>query len=317
MGFAKLDSGILDSTLWMQPHDVLRVWIAILAKADSRGFVRASVPSMAHLCMVPIERMEQILVLLTSPDKYSRSSNDEGRRLEVSEGGWRIINYAAYRRARDDDERREYQREWDRQNRPSGAARKSDSAQDNPTAVRQSDTSPTPVRQVRQKTTKAEAEEAEVKKQEHSPLPSVEGRVISPSGETTPSTADDADQPPAKKRPDCPVKRIATLFAEKLPELPQPDVWEGELGRKRHAAVSARWREMAARYDWTEQAQGLEFFGRLFTFVSRSQFLMGKARPREKDGKPFQLRFDWLFRPTNFGEVIEGKYHDQGEKRRT
>lgn len=97
MAFAKLDSGIVDSTLWMQPHDVLRVWIAMLAKCDSYGLIRASVPAMAHLCMVPIERLDQILHLLTSPDPYSRTADEDGRRIRVIEGGWLIVNYVKYR----------------------------------------------------------------------------------------------------------------------------------------------------------------------------------------------------------------------------
>lgn len=96
-GFAKLDGGIVDSTLWMQPHDVLRVWIAMLAKCDSYGIVKASVPAMAHLCMVPIERLEQILTILTSPDPYSRTPDEDGRRLRTVEGGWLILNYVKYR----------------------------------------------------------------------------------------------------------------------------------------------------------------------------------------------------------------------------
>lgn len=156
MSFAKLDSGIVDSTLWMQPHDVLRVWIAMLAKADALGFVRASVPSMAHLCMVPIDRMEQIVAILAAPDKYSRTSVDGGRRLREVGGGWEIVNYQAYRNARDPESRREYQRQWDRENRPSGHARQSDT-------VRQQSDSPTQSDAVRQSPTKAEAEAEEEK----------------------------------------------------------------------------------------------------------------------------------------------------------
>lgn len=164
-GFAKLDGGIVDSTLWMQPHDVLRVWVAMLAKASRTGFVRASVPSMAHLCMVPIERLEQILAMLMAPDPYSRTSVDEGRRLRAEEGGWQLINYLAYRNTRDDESRREQQREWDRLNRPSGHARQSG-------AFRQQSDSPTGSDDTRKGPTHAEAEaEAEAKKQDQERQP--------------------------------------------------------------------------------------------------------------------------------------------------
>lgn len=121
--FTKLDSRIVDSTVWMQPHDALRVWIAMLAKTDATGYVRASVPAMAHLCLVPIERLEEILSAFTSPDPYSRTPTDEGRRLRAVEGGWVIVNYPAYRNSRDTENDKATKREWDRQHRPSGHAR--------------------------------------------------------------------------------------------------------------------------------------------------------------------------------------------------
>lgn len=127
MAFAKLDAGIVDSTLWMQPHDTLRVWIAMLAKADQAGIVRASVPSMAHLCMIDIERMREILAVLEAPDQDSRTEAEEGRRLRRIEGGWEIVNYLKYRNTRDGDLRREQQRQWDREHRgarPNSKARK-------------------------------------------------------------------------------------------------------------------------------------------------------------------------------------------------
>jgi hypothetical protein len=97
MSFAKLDSGIINSTLWVQPHDVLRVWIWFLSQADANGVVRTAAPALAHACMVPLDRTREILVLLESPDPDSRSNNDDGRRLRKLDGGWQIINYGAYR----------------------------------------------------------------------------------------------------------------------------------------------------------------------------------------------------------------------------
>ena len=46
-GFAKLDSGIVNSSIWVQPHDVLRVWIWFLSQADSKGVVRTAAPPLA------------------------------------------------------------------------------------------------------------------------------------------------------------------------------------------------------------------------------------------------------------------------------
>jgi hypothetical protein len=95
--FTKLDAGIVKSTLWVQPHDVLRAWIALLSQSDAGGFVRIAAPALAHLCMIPLDRTREILRILESPDPDSRTTSDEGRRIRKVEGGWVLINYASYR----------------------------------------------------------------------------------------------------------------------------------------------------------------------------------------------------------------------------
>lgn len=96
-GFVKLDCTILESTIWAEPDDVLRVWIALLAKADSFGVVRSTLPAMANQCRTTLDRMHQILELLKAPDPYSRTPDNEGRRIEEIEGGWLILNYVKHR----------------------------------------------------------------------------------------------------------------------------------------------------------------------------------------------------------------------------
>lgn len=96
-GFAKLDSGIVDSTLWMKPHDALRVWIALLAKSDSYGIVRIAAPALAHQCFLTPERLAEIMADFCSPDPDSRTPEHDGRRLQAIEGGWMILNYLRYR----------------------------------------------------------------------------------------------------------------------------------------------------------------------------------------------------------------------------
>lgn len=141
MSFAKLDSGIVNSTLWVQPDDVLRVWIWFLSQADAQGVVRTAAPALALICMKPVDRVREILALLEAPDPDSRSEVEEGRRIRKVPGGWQLINYAAYRAERDPDADRERKREWDRQHRPSGHARAKQS-DDSPTVRQQSDDSP-------------------------------------------------------------------------------------------------------------------------------------------------------------------------------
>jgi hypothetical protein len=143
--FTKLDSGIVHSTIWVQPHDVLRVWIALLALADQNGFARTAAPSLAHLCMVPLDRMREIITVLESPDEDSRSEAHDGRRIVKVEGGWMLVNHAAYRAKRDPEADRDRKRDWDRQHRPSGHARteQSDGSPTQSDTVRRSPLAPT------------------------------------------------------------------------------------------------------------------------------------------------------------------------------
>jgi hypothetical protein len=52
-----------------------------------------------------------------SPDKYSRTPDDEGRRIEVIDGGWRLLNYGKYRELRDAEAEKERKRNWAAKNR--------------------------------------------------------------------------------------------------------------------------------------------------------------------------------------------------------
>jgi hypothetical protein len=116
-GFTKLFSSILDSTIWSEDPSTRLVWITMLAMADRRGHVDASIPGLALRARVPMSDCEKALAVLAAPDKYSRSSAFEGRRIETIEGGWRLLNYLAYRRKLSAEERREYFRDYQRERR--------------------------------------------------------------------------------------------------------------------------------------------------------------------------------------------------------
>ena len=59
--------------------------------------------------------VEKVIKKMCSPDAKSRSKEEEGRKLvQVGEYGYRVVNGAEYRRIRDDEARREYQANWQR-----------------------------------------------------------------------------------------------------------------------------------------------------------------------------------------------------------
>ena len=97
-GFTKLFSSITESSVWSEPHFVVRVWIGMLARSDAEGIVEGSVPGFAHLCHVSVEEMREAIRVLSEPDPDSRTKDNEGRRIEPFDGGWRILNYLKYRK---------------------------------------------------------------------------------------------------------------------------------------------------------------------------------------------------------------------------
>lgn len=137
--FTKLFSSITESTVWGESHATRIVWITMLAMADRKGRIEAAIPGLANRARVTLEECEHALERFMAPDKYSRTPDNDGRRIEKINGGWQLLNYAKYREMRDHEARLEYQREWDRTHRS------------NPTLSDKSD-------QIRPGTTKAEAE---------------------------------------------------------------------------------------------------------------------------------------------------------------
>lgn len=80
----------------------------MLALSDKNGEVWGSIPGLADMARVSIEQCEDALKELESPDKYSRSQEHEGKRIETIDGGWMLLNHPKYKRLLSADERREY-----------------------------------------------------------------------------------------------------------------------------------------------------------------------------------------------------------------
>src|SRR3984957_17459224 len=110
MGYTKLFSEIVGSTIWDEKPHVKIVWITMLALKDDRHEVLASIPGFAHLSRVTFEECEEALQSFLAPDPHSRSQDFEGRRIEAIRGGWHILNGEYYKQKKSEEERREYMR---------------------------------------------------------------------------------------------------------------------------------------------------------------------------------------------------------------
>ncbi len=105
--FTKLFSSITTSTIWQEDAETKVVWITMLALADQTGYIDATLPGLANIANVSMKKCEEAIKKFLSPDKYSRSQENEGRRIETVGGSFRFLNYAAYREKRDPNKRKE------------------------------------------------------------------------------------------------------------------------------------------------------------------------------------------------------------------
>lgn len=128
-GYTKLFSSILMSSIWEESNETRLVWVTMLALADQFGHVDGTVKSLARVARVSVEDCQKALDCFLSPDPYDRSGVDDGRRIVAENGGWTLVNHAAYRQKMSIDERRARDRERKRAKRtPVSAGRPQDSA---------------------------------------------------------------------------------------------------------------------------------------------------------------------------------------------
>lgn len=122
--FTKLFSSITESTIWCEPDSTRVVWITMLAMADRKGRVWGSIPGLANRARVSIENCERALATFKAPDRYSRTPDNEGRRIDDIEGGWVLLNYEKHRAVQDDETILESKRRYAARRRAEEKAKK-------------------------------------------------------------------------------------------------------------------------------------------------------------------------------------------------
>lgn len=117
VGYTKLFSSIITSTIWTEDDKTRILWITMLALADKNGEVQASIPGLARVAGMSVQDCETAIHKFLSPDPYSRTPDDEGRRIEVIPGGWGLLNHGKYREMASRDELKEAEAERKRRYR--------------------------------------------------------------------------------------------------------------------------------------------------------------------------------------------------------
>lgn len=110
--FTKLFASITESTVWCESDATRLAWITMLAMADSRGRVWASIPGLANRARISVDAARAAIATFLSPDPDSRTPDHEGRRIEPIDGGWRLLNHEKYRSIRDEESVKESKRRY-------------------------------------------------------------------------------------------------------------------------------------------------------------------------------------------------------------
>jgi hypothetical protein len=111
-----------DGTLGTQSGwEALVTFQQLLILADAGGNVDMTKEAIANRTSIPLDIIEKGIHILEAPDRQSRTPDNEGRRIlrlaKDRDWGWFIVNYVKYSNIRNQEERREYMRLYQRDRR--------------------------------------------------------------------------------------------------------------------------------------------------------------------------------------------------------
>ena len=95
------------------------VFIMFISQKDDTGFISGTRRTMARNFNISIEEFDDAIKVLSSPDPESRTKEFNGKRIDVVEGGWILLNHEKYRthEQKKTEKRREYMKEYMRNKR--------------------------------------------------------------------------------------------------------------------------------------------------------------------------------------------------------
>lgn len=112
--YGKIFDSIYDGTLRTN-WQALVTFQQLIILADKSGVVDMTPHAIHGRTGIPMEIIEAGLDHLSKPDPYSRSNEEEGRRIVLIDDcrpwGWRLVNHGYYNRLRSMEEKREADRE--------------------------------------------------------------------------------------------------------------------------------------------------------------------------------------------------------------
>lgn len=207
--YGKIFDSIYDGTL-AEDWRALVTFQQMIVLCDADGMVDMTPQAMSRRTGIPIEHLIAGIEVLEKSDKYSRTPDENGKRIELIDShrpwGWHIINHEKYKNTRDADTIREQTRERVRRHREK----------------KKSNAIVTPVTQGNAQKRHIDTDINTNKKDQ---------TLLSPAAPPT-----------------CKHKEILEIYHEILPELPRvmPQMYSGSAKEKN---LKARWKENEAHQD--------------------------------------------------------------------
>jgi len=97
--YGKIFESMYDGTLYGQ-WEALITFQQMIVLADKEGFIDITPPALAARTSIPLEIIQKGIETLESDDPYSRTSGQNGKRIERMTNsrpwGWKIVNYKKY-----------------------------------------------------------------------------------------------------------------------------------------------------------------------------------------------------------------------------
>ena len=116
--YGKIFESLYEGSMVGAGPTVFAVWGYCIAKADDSGIVILNPALLAPIIGTSRVDVEQAIEFLTSPDPHSKNPEHEGRRLiNVSGYAYSVVSHAIYRGIKNNQDRREYMREYMRKRR--------------------------------------------------------------------------------------------------------------------------------------------------------------------------------------------------------
>ena len=128
-------------------------------------------------------------------------------------------------------------------------------------------------------------------------LPKDLAKPYHPEEEEETETEEETEDP--TKRQVIPYEKIKDTWNTIMRDLDIAEVQAMSSTRKSH---------FRQRWMFNDATQSLEWWEKYFTFITESDFLMGRTHPNNGK-KPFRITFDWAINETNFLKIKEGNYH--------